>query len=307
MRVAFFGSPGFALPTLEAVRERHEVVLVVAQPDKPAGRGMRKVAPAVAAYAREHDLPLSQPARLKGNREFLEAMATLAPDVAITAAYGKILRKELLDIPQHGFLNVHGSLLPKYRGAGPVQWALINGERRTGVSIMRTDVGLDTGPVCLARELAIDPDERVPQLFARIAQLGADALVEALDLLEEGRLECMPQDDALATEAPLLSKSDGDVAWQRSAREIYDRFRGVYAWPGTRFEQAGRPVRVHEMRVVEGGAGQPGEVLSLQQGVVVATGEDAIELLEVQPAGKGRMKARDWANGYRVEVGDQLA
>ncbi|MEX2542521.1 MAG: methionyl-tRNA formyltransferase [Trueperaceae bacterium] len=307
MRVAFFGSPDFALPSLLALNERFDVALVVSQPDKAAGRGLKTRPPAVARVAAGLGLPLAQPARLRNNSEFAERLAGLQPDVAVTVAYGKLLPQALLDLPRCGFLNVHASLLPKYRGAGPVQWALINGERVTGVTIMRTEAGLDTGPACLVRATEIADDERAPELFGRLAQLGARTIVEALEKLSGGRLECRPQDDAEATFAPQLRREDGDLDWNQPAAASYDRFRGVAGWPGTRFEFAAGEVRVFDMRPVDG-AGQPGEVIGLSEaGVVVATGEGALELLELQPAGKRRMSARAWANGYRVRMGATLA
>jgi methionyl-tRNA formyltransferase len=307
VRLAFFGSPEFALPSLRALAERHDVALVVSQPDKSAGRGMKSRAPAVASEARRLSLPLAQPERLRGNDELAARLSALAIEVAVTVAYGKILPGSLLELPRHGFLNVHASLLPKYRGAGPIQWALINGERETGVSIMRTERGLDTGPVCLVRRTAIGRDERAPELFRRLAELGAEAIVEALDLLDRGELTCTPQDDLQATTARLLSRADGDLDWRRPASASYDRFRGTAAWPGTRFHYAGLEVRVRDMRPTTG-SGTPGEVLCIgPAGVTVATGEGALELLEVQPEGKRRMGARDWANGFRVRPGVTLA
>jgi methionyl-tRNA formyltransferase len=307
VRVAFFGSPTFALPALRVIGERHEVALVVAQPDKPAGRGLLSSVPPVARDAGRLGLTLAQPARLRGNEHFRELLAGLALDVAVTVAYGKILPQELLAIPAAGFLNVHASLLPRYRGAGPVQWALINGEKETGVSIMRTEAGLDTGPVCLVRATPIGEDERAPELFERLAELGARAIVEALERLRRGELECRPQDESAATLAPLLRKEDGDIDWREPASAIYNRFRGVAAWPGARFRLGGRQVRVLDMRPAEGSGG-PGAVLCITaEGVKVAAGRGAVELLRIQPAGKAAMPARDWANGYRVERGVSLA
>lgn len=307
MRLAFFGSPDFALPSLRALAQRFEVALVVSQPDKPAGRGLTTRAPAVAREAVSLGLPLAQPARLKGNVEFAEYLSSLSLDVAVTAAYGKILPQPLLDLPTGGFLNVHASLLPRYRGAAPIQWAIIRGEQETGVSIMRTEAGLDTGPVCLLRRTSIGPHERAPELFGRLAALGAEAIVDALIALGRGELECLPQDDSRATVAPMLRREDGDIDWTEPAEVSYNRFRGVAAWPGARFRFAEREVRVHEMRPASG-SGRAGEVLRLtKNGLLVAAGESAIELLEVQPSGKARMAARDWANGYRVRAGEYLA
>jgi methionyl-tRNA formyltransferase len=307
VRLAFFGSPDFALRALRALSERHEVALVVSQPDKASGRGLKSRPPAIAREAARLGLPLAQPARLRGNSKFSDLLADLGVEVAVTVAYGKLLPKALLDLPAHDFLNVHASLLPKYRGAGPVQWALINGERETGVSIMRTEQGLDTGPLCLARATPIGPDERAPELFDRLAALGAEAIVEALELLSRGQLTCAGQDDEQATLAPLLTRADGELLWDRPAAASYDRFRGVAAWPGTRFRFRGAEVGVIDMRPIAG-SGRPGEVLCVGPGgVTVATGEGGLELLAVQPAGKGRMTARDWANGYRVRTGATLA
>lgn len=280
--------------------------MVVTQPDKPAGRGLASRTPAVADEARRLGLPLLQPSRPAGE-EFMARLAQAAPRVAVTVAYGKILKQSVLDLPPEGFLNVHASLLPKYRGAGPVQWALINGERETGVSIMRTEAGLDTGPVCLQRATEIGRHERAPELFERLSLLGADAIVEALAKLEEDGLECRPQDDSLATAAPMLRKEDGDIDWSQPASQTYNRFRGVGSWPGARFDFRGRKVRVHEMRPAAV-AGPAGEVLEMSgEGVTVGTGESAIELLELQPPGKGRMSARAWANGYGVRPRVPLA
>ncbi|ADI14819.1 methionyl-tRNA formyltransferase [Truepera radiovictrix] len=310
MRVALFGSPAFALPTLEALLQRHEVALVVAQPDKPAGRGYKLTPPPVAQRARELGLRLEQPARLKGNAAFLELVRGLGLDVAVTAAYGKILPQALLDAPKHGFLNVHASLLPKYRGAAPIQWALIEGETETGVSIMQTEAGLDTGPVRLQRRLGVAPDDTAVTLFTRLAELGADALTEALAALEAGTLPSAPQDEARATYAPLLTKADGRVRWEDAAAAIYNRYRGVFAWPGSWTPHRGGTLKILEMSPVSAPAaarGAPGTVLAVgAEGVTVAAGEGAVLLRAVQPAGRGKMDARAWAGGYGVRVGERL-
>jgi methionyl-tRNA formyltransferase len=321
VRVALFGSPAFALPTLEALLERHEVALVVAQPDKRAGRGHKLTPPPVAQRARELGLRLEQPERLKGNAAFLELVRGLKLDVAVTAAYGKILPQALLELPQHGFLNVHASLLPKYRGAAPVQWALIDGETETGISIMQTEAGLDTGPVRLRRHLPIAPDDTAVTLFARLAELGAAALTEALAALEAGTLPSEPQDDAQATHAPMLHKDDGRVRWEASAAAIYNRYRGVFAWPGSWTRYRNGVLKIREMAPVTSSlpaqpaptaparpsGAAPGTILELgAEGVTVAAGEGAVLLRAVQPAGKAAMAARAWANGYGVRVGERF-
>ncbi|MDQ3460001.1 MAG: methionyl-tRNA formyltransferase [Deinococcota bacterium] len=306
MRLALFASPDFGLPVLAALNEQHQLALVVAQPDKAAGRGMRLTAPPVARRARELGLKLEQPARLRGSEAFRALLQDAELDAAVTAAYGKILPRSLLSIPRHGFLNVHASLLPKYRGAAPIQAALIDGERATGVTIMQTEAGLDTGPIRLQRALAIGAGETAPELSARLAALGAKALLEALDALETGTLPLIPQDEDQASHARLLSKDDGRVRWGESARAIYNRFRGVYAWPGSWTEVAGGPLKLRGLHPAPG-RGAPGEVLELSaQGVKVAAGEGAILLKTVQPPGKPSMDAYAWAHGYGIEKGTHL-
>lgn len=308
MRVAVFGSPAFAVPVLEAIHgcDDHEVVLVVTQPDKPVGRGLRRTPPPLARRAAELGLPLAQPERLRNNRDFHSGLAAVSPDVAVTAAYGKILPVSLLTIPEHGFLNVHASLLPAWRGAAPVQWALINGDGRTGVSIMQTEAGLDTGPVRHRVEIPIAPDERAPELLARLAVIGAAALTEALNLLARGALPLEPQDDTLATHAPMLTREDGRLDFGRGARASYDRYRGVYAWPGTYFPHGTGDVKVHDM-VPAPGAAVPGTVLRIDgDGLLVACGEGALLLRELQSPGRRRLNATDWANGAAVRPGSVL-
>jgi len=306
VRVALFGSPAFALPVLEALIRHHQLVLVVAQPDKAAGRGLKMAPPAVAQRAKELGLPLEQPATLKRNEALVALLKSLKLEVAVTAAYGKILPQSLLEIPRHGFLNVHASLLPKYRGAAPIQWALINGETETGLSIMQTAAGLDTGPVRLARRLGIAPDDTAPALAAKLAELGAEALLEALALLEAGSLPSTPQDDSLATLAPLLQKEDGRIRWEDPANAIVNRFRGVFGWPGSWTRQQGRLLKVHALAPVVA-EGEAGTVLSVDSGgVTVAAGQGAVLLSEVQPEGKARMVAAAWAHGYGVKRGVRL-
>lgn len=309
LRVAFFGSPEFALRVLDSLVNQHDVQLVVTQPDKPAGRGMNVRSPAAARRARELGLALEQPRRLKGNDEFEAKLRRLDLDVAITAAYGRILPASLLAVPRHGFLNVHASLLPKYRGAAPVQWALIEGETETGVTIMQTEEGLDTGPVRLQRRLAVAPSDDAVSLLAKLAELGSETLLEALSLLAEGTLPLTPQDHAAATLAPPLQASDGWVRWTDSAAAIVNRHRGVAAWPGSSFESGGQRVKVEALSVAPeaAGAGAPGEVLAVSPaGLTVAAGAGAVLLERVKAPGKRAMHARDWANGRAVKVGTRL-
>ena len=295
VRVAFFGSPEFAVPVLDAVAEHFPVVLVVTQPDKPVGRGLRLTPPPLAAHAAGLGLPLAQPTRLKGNTDFARLLAESGADVAVTCAYGKILPAALLAVPHYGFLNTHTSLLPRLRGAAPIQWAIIRGDTVTGTTIMQTDPGMDTGPILLQEELPIGPDWTAPMLAERLQAQAARLIVRALQTLPE--LRPQPQDDRLATHAPMLSKEDGEVRWAESARAVYDRYRGVAAWPQTTSSFGGRRLKLNAIRPA-GGTGQPGEVLAVgPESVTVACGEGAIELLTVQPESRRPMPAPDWWRG----------
>lgn len=314
LRVALFGSPAFALPSLEALAARHRLELVVAQPDKRAGRGMRRSSPPTVERAHALGVPVLQPARLKGNEEVAARLRELDLDVAITAAYGKILPADLLGVPRHGFLNVHASLLPAYRGAAPVQWALIRGERETGITIMQTEAGLDTGPIRLQRRQPITADATAPQLLASLAELGAQAVLEALALLTDGRLPCRAQEEARASYAPMLTKEDGRIRWDDPADAVYARHRGVDGWPGSTFVLDGETVKVPALRPAARdplddaeGDTPPGTVLAIESGAVrVACGAGAIDLEQVQSAGRRALPARDWANGRRVRPGVRL-
>jgi methionyl-tRNA formyltransferase len=306
MRVALFGSPAFAVPSLERLHSQHELVLVVTQPDKKAGRGLTVTSPAAATRAKELGLRLEQPARLKTNEDFANLLASLEVDVAVTAAYGKILPKTLLDIPKHGFLNVHGSLLPKYRGAAPIQWALINGDAETGITIMQTDVGMDTGDIRLVERTPIGQDDDASSLFARLAELGAEAIVKVLDLLEADSLPRTPQDDSLASHARMLTKDDGKVVWDNSARAIWNRYRGVSVWPKSWTLWQGKPLKVAALELHSKHSIQaaPGEIVSVDtDGITVGTADGNICLKTLQPSGKAAMHAKDFANGYQVKVG----
>ncbi|MGQ9735937.1 MAG: methionyl-tRNA formyltransferase [Thermaceae bacterium] len=304
MRVAFFGSPAWAVPVLKALEEGHQVVLVVTAPDKPKGRGLKPTPTPVAEYAAERGLPLLKPERLKGNRGFLEEFQRARPEVAITAAYGKILPKEVLEIPPHGFLNLHPSLLPKYRGAAPVQWALIRGERTTGVSIMKTEEGLDTGPIYLAYETPIGPDETAVELGERLRDKGVKLLLEVLDRLPF--LTPKPQEGE-ASYAPPLTKEEGRIRFEETAEAIYNRHRGVQPWPGSWFVHRGERVQVLSMRPVPvEQTAPPGTVLEVGEGILVQAGEGAVRLLQVKPAGKGGMPAEAWARGRGIQAGVRL-
>ncbi|HYO75652.1 MAG TPA: methionyl-tRNA formyltransferase [Thermoanaerobaculia bacterium] len=304
MRLLFLGTPEFAVPALDAVHREHEIALVVAQPDKPAGRGMKMQAPAVAVRARELGLPLLQPPKIR-DAEVLERMRGLAADVGIVVAYGKILPAALLEIPKHGFLNIHGSVLPQWRGAAPIQRAIEAGDRLTGVTIMRVDEELDHGPMLSIETLEIEPDERTPALAKRLSTLGAAALLPVLRDLERGLHTETPQDHERATIAGKIEKSEGAITLEEPAATIYNRFRAFDPWPGISISSGGETIKLTEIRLGDGSAA-PRTILSIEEDVVIATGDGAIRVLEMQRAGKPRTPAGAVARGLGWRVGSAL-
>ncbi|MDX2087160.1 MAG: methionyl-tRNA formyltransferase [Kofleriaceae bacterium] len=305
MRVVFMGSPEFAVPCLRALAGVHEVALVVSQPDKPAGRGGQLTAPAVKVAAQELGLPIIQPRSAKTG-ELRDAMVATGAELAVVVAYGKILPKPVLEALPRGCINVHASILPRYRGAAPVQWSVIHGDGETGVAIMQLDEGMDTGPVLLERRVAIDPDETSGELLARLAPIGAAALLEAIDGLAAGTLTAHAQDHALATHAPMLTKSDGAIDFAQPAALVAARIRGVDPWPGAQAMLRGQVTKLFRARAVEG-SGAPGTVLAIDaSGVKVATSDGAVVIREVQAAGRKRMAAQQFAAGRGIAVGDVL-
>jgi methionyl-tRNA formyltransferase len=304
MRIVFLGTPDFAVPTLNAVAREHEVVLVIAQPDKPAGRGMKMHAPAVVVRARELGLPTAQPQRIR-NEEALAQIAALQPDIGIVIAYGKILPKTLLDIPRHGFLNVHASVLPQWRGAAPIQRSIEAGDRVTGVTIMRVDEELDHGPMFAIETTSIDPDERTPQLAARLSTLGADALLRVLRDIEHGVAVETPQDHERATIAPKIEKSEGAVTFDETAKSIYDRFRAFDPWPGIHVQSGGEAIKLTEIRRVDANA-DARTIVSIEDEVVIGTRDGAIRVIEMQRPGKPRTPAGAIARGLGWRVGERV-
>lgn len=302
MRCVFLGTPAFAVPTLEAlVSAGHEVVTVVTQPDRPRGRGQQLTFSPVKEAALRHGLPVYQPERIR-RPEGVAALAALAPDVMVVVGYGQIIPQSIIDIPPHGIINVHGSLLPKYRGAGPVQWAIANGETRTGVTTMRIDAGLDTGDMLLKAGIEIGPDETAMELGARLAAMGAELLVATL--AQVASIVPQKQDAAEATYAPLLKKEDGLIDWRQPARVIHNRARGFQPWPGAYTRFRGQQLHIWKSRVAAGQPGEPGRLISHPLRVVC--GEGALELIEVQLEGRKRVAADAFVNGQRIVAGDIL-
>ncbi len=303
MRVVFLGTPEFAVPSLEAVARQHEVAAVFTQPDRPKGRAQQLAQSAVKMAALELGIPVHQPERVRRPESFA-LLQSLAADIMIVVGYGQIIPQNIIDLPRFGILNVHASLLPKYRGAAPIQWAIANGERETGVTIMQIDAGLDTGAMLLKGSLKIWPDETAPELSARLAPPGAELLVEAVGQMEAGTARPEKQDDRQATLARILTKEDGVVTWSDAAARIYNRYRGFYSWPGSYTTFRGQQLSITAMRPGAGARdAQPGRLVREKRRLLVACGEgSALELLEVQPAGKKRMAAEAFLNGYKLEA-----
>lgn len=307
MRIVFWGTPAFALPALRALGdEGHDVLAVVTQPDRPAGRG-REVQPSVIKQeAVSEGIPVLQP-EMARDPAFAEQLRALEPDLSVVVAYGQLLKPEVLSIPRLGSVNIHGSLLPGLRGAGPVQWAIIRGLETTGVTIMRMDAGLDSGPMLLRVEEPIVADESASELAGRLAEIGAEALVEALALLEAGQLVEEPQDHSLATYAPKLDREQARLDWSLPAAEVSRWIRGLDDVPGAWSPLgAAGPVKLFRP-ALDPTSGEPGTVLSAgEQGILIACGEGAVRVREVQPPGKRRMNAGDWVRGRGVAVGDRF-
>jgi methionyl-tRNA formyltransferase len=307
-KALFFGSPAFAVPSLDALHAIAHVAGVVCQPDKPAGRGLALKPPAVKVRATELALPVVQPTKLRTG-EFAAWVRAHHVDVALVVAYGRILPKEVLDGPRLGCVNVHASLLPKYRGAAPIAWAVIRGETETGVTLMKLDEGMDTGPTFARVSTPIGPDETAGELGDRLARIGADAVREWLPRYVASDCPLEPQNDGNATGAPLLEKEHGRIDWTKPARVVHDHVRGTSPWPGAFTTGRSGTVKVNATRVVEGdrGAARAGEVVMADKTrVLVACGEGTVELVTVQPMGKRAMRASEWVMGRGVTEGDVL-
>jgi methionyl-tRNA formyltransferase len=309
LRTVFFGTPAFAAPALETLIASPvtEVLAVVCQPDRPAGRGRKLTPPATKAVAEEHGIPVWQPEKLRGT-DFAERLAELRPDIGVIAAYGKILPPDVLAVPRHGFLNIHASLLPRHRGAAPIQWALILGDRETGVTIMQVEEGCDTGPIIAQERCEILEDDDARSLSDMLSMVGASLMLSTLErLAHEGRLEGRPQDEAQATRAPLLKKEDGILDWSQPAATIFNRVRGLTPWPGAQTLADTLPLKILQAEPIPAHhpSAQPGEVVEsdARRGFVVATGSGFLLIQRVQPAGKAPMSGADAVKGGWVRAG----
>ena len=305
MRIVFMGTPDFAVPSLQALIDAgHDVCAVYTQPDKPQGRKQILTAPPVKTLALEHDIPVFQPNTLK-NEDEQARLRELAPEVIIVVAYGKLLPKAVLDIPPHGCINVHGSLLPRWRGAAPIQWAVIAGDEMAGVTTMQMAEGLDTGDMLLTYETKVGEKETAGELFDRLAQSGAELLTQTLVKLDE--ITPRPQDDAQSCYAHMLDKQMAVIDWSRSAHEIDCLIRGLNPWPIALTTLSGERLKVFAAEKAVGN-GEPGTVLEAdpKKGLTVACGEGALKLIEIQLVGGKRMKATDFLRGHVIEVGTKL-
>ena len=306
VEIVFCGTPRFAVPTLEAlVRAGFPVRLVVTQPDKPRGRGLVLTPSPVKQSALSLNLPVTQPDSIKNNGEFRSQLASINPDAIIVVGYGRIIPQWMIDLPRLGNINLHASLLPKYRGAAPIQWAIARGETTTGVTTMRINAGLDTGDILLQQEMPIDATNTAEALGPALAAIGADLLVETLRGLEAGKIEARQQDDAQATLAPILKKEDGRIDFRLSAQEIRNRMRGFQPWPGVFTTFRGKNLHVWNASSSQRSL-VPGELLAEADRLYIGCGEGALEVLEVQLEGKKRMAARDFIHGHRPQTGEKL-
>jgi len=315
MKLVFCGTPQFAVPTLNALAQAgHEIALVVCQPDRPSGRGQQISIPAVKQRALELGLQVTQPEKIKINPQFQAQLQALKPQVIIVVAYGRIIPKWMLDLPPLGNLNLHASLLPKYRGAAPIQWAIASGEHVTGATTMRIDEGLDTGDILLQREIAILESDTALTLSPRLAQAGAELMVETLGGLESNSIQPKPQDNSRATLAPILKKEDGRMDFSRPAEVLVNRLRGFQPWPGAFTSFRRKQLQVTQAKTgevysiqIQFGELQSGELRVSQDRLLAGGGNNTVlEILEVQPEGKKRISAREFINGYRPKDGEIL-
>jgi methionyl-tRNA formyltransferase len=309
VKLVFCGTPAFAVPTLRAVvAAGHQVELVVTQPDRAVGRDQQMQAPPVKVAAQELSIPVVQPEKIKNNLELRTQLKDIAPEAILIVAYGRIVPQWMLDLPPHGNINLHGSLLPKYRGAAPIQWAVAEGEAVTGVTTMRIDAGLDTGDMLLAQVVPVAIEETSADLFESLAEVGAKLMVKTLRNLEAGCLFPEPQNHALATLAPILKREDGLIDFNRTARRIYDRWRGFQPWPGAYTTLRGKKLIVHRMSLTSEHTGAtPGTLIVQNDRLHVACAEDTVlSFDEVQLEGKRRMTAADFLRGFQLKNGEQL-
>lgn len=306
LRIVFMGTPEFACPTLQMLFDRgEEVIAVVTQPDRPKGRGQKLTPPPVKVLAEQHGVPVLQPVKVRAP-EVITALQELRPDLIVVIAFGQILPKALLDIPPRGCINVHASLLPRYRGAAPLNWCIVNGETETGVTTMLMDVGLDTGDMLVKKAIPIDPDEDAQSLHDRLAVLGAAAMAETLDLLVAGLLVPEKQDDSLTNYAPMLKKEDGHIDWTKEPRTVKNLVRGLTPWPGAFTTLEDKALKICRVRTGEG-HGTPGTILRADRsGLEIACGSGSLFIEELQLEGRKRLPVQEFLAGVKIAPGTVL-
>ncbi|MGN1457030.1 MAG: methionyl-tRNA formyltransferase [Acutalibacteraceae bacterium] len=304
MRIVFMGTPDFAVPCLKAlIEDKNEIVGVFTQPDKPKGRGYTLTPPPVKVTALENNIEVFQPKTLKDGTA-LEILKKLNPEMIVVVAYGKILPKEIIDLPEYGCINVHASLLPEYRGAAPIQWAVLDGKKKTGVTAMYMDIGLDTGDMLMKSETEIGENETADELHDRLSVLGSELIVKVVHSALDGTLTREKQDDSKSCYAKMLTKEMSKIDFTKSAQEVHNQVRGLNSWPSASALLGGKRVKIHRTLIAHG-KGEPGQVLSLNP-LVVACGEGAVEITELQPEGKKKMSAQSFINGLHNIKAEEL-
>lgn len=308
MKIIYMGTPEFAVPCLETlIQSKHEVVGVFTQPDRKSGRGQKINISPVKAKALKYDIPVFQPITLKDN-DIIKKIETLNPSLIVVVAYGQILPKEVLGIPKNGCINVHASLLPKYRGSGPINWVVINGEKKTGITTMYMDVGLDTGDMLLKEEIKIGEDETAGQLHDRLMVLGGKVLDKTIDLLEKNKLTPIPQNHKESSYAPMLTKNLGKIDWHKPAKEIKNLIRGTIPWPSSFTTYKGKTIKIWKSCVINSDKQHdPGRILKVQSDcILVGTGKDILSIEEIQFSGKKRMSVKNYLIGNNIEEDERL-
>lgn len=302
LKVVFMGTPEFSVPCLKSIIEAgHDVCMVFTQPDKPKGRGYVLTPPPVKVEALKNGISVLQPAKMRDN-EVISVLKSLNPDVIVVVAYGKILPKEILDLPRYGCINVHASLLPKYRGAAPIQWSIINGEKETGITTMYMDEGLDTGDMLLKETVKIDDFETSGELHDKLSKVGASLLVKTLKKLERGNLIRLKQDDAIASYSPMIKKDMAKIDFSKTAKDIHNLVRGLNPWPIAYTTLRGKMLKIHKTRLSDNCIGEIGEVVSLSPFKICCADNTAIEVLEVQYEGKRKMSIEDFLRGHNIDI-----
>lgn len=304
-RIIFMGTPDFAVPTLQSLIDSdHQVLCVVTQPDKKKGRGKKLAPPPVKVVAEQNNIPVLQPTKIK-TPEFLEELKELRPDLIVVIAYGRILPESILNLPPLGCINVHGSLLPRHRGAAPIQWAIIEGDKKAGITIMQMDVGMDTGDILLPAEIEVAEDETAGSLFTKLSELGAPTLLEALTLLEQNKLPGNPQDNEEATAAPPLKKEQGLIDWSKPAEKLHCLIRGLDPWPSSYSFYNNIRYRFFNPEIIRKSVDSPpGTVIRAdKEGILIATGSDCLLIKEIQPEGKKRLTAEAYLCGHPLPAG----